>query len=210
MLKNRQGKLITLEGIGGCGKSTQIDLLKKEFENKEDIIFTHDPGGTELSGKIKELMVENDMHPITECLLVYAARYELVQEHLIPNLLKNKTVICDRYIDSTTVYQGYKNMVGQPIRDWLTDLVLGPVMPDLTFLLNIDAEKAQERRIERYENTGRKSKFFYDDQRLLQWAFLEVARENQDRIVVVDANQEPELICKLMIKILRDREMLSL
>ncbi|WP_234572173.1 dTMP kinase [Rhodohalobacter sp. 614A] len=182
--------LISFEGIDGCGKSTQIKLLKEYFDQKgiKYSVF-REPGGTEISERIRSLLLHetDEMHPITELLLFSAARSQLIQEKVLPLLQKNEIVILDRFYDSTTAYQGYgrKSAELKSIHV-LNQLATHHTKPDLTFYLKIDPKEAERRtsgnRKDRMENAG--YQFFVD----VSKGYDELAN-NEERIHSIDAMQ---------------------
>lgn len=141
--------LISFEGIDGCGKSTQIELLK-EYLNNQNLSFSifREPGGTVISEKIRTLLLHdsNEMNAVTELLLFSAARSQLITEKVIPLLKKGEIVILDRYFDSTTAYQGYgrQSAALNSIKN-LNRLASHQAVPDLTFYLKIDPTEAAKR-----------------------------------------------------------------
>jgi dTMP kinase len=154
--------LITFEGIDGCGKSTQIELLKNWLEEDGiDFSVFREPGGTDISERIRSLLLHetNEMNPVTELLLFSAARSQLIREKVIPLLEQNKIVILDRFFDSTTAYQGYgrKSADLESIRN-LNNLATHQIKPDITFYLKITPEEAAKRtssdQKDRMENAG--------------------------------------------------------
>ncbi len=141
--------LITFEGIDGCGKSTQIELLKGYLDRKKDkySVF-REPGGTEISEKVRSLLLHEteEMHPVTELLLFSAARSQLLIEKVKPLLSQNEIVILDRFYDSTTAYQGFGRELGnQDELLLLNRLASHNTVPDLTFYLRISPEDAAKR-----------------------------------------------------------------
>jgi dTMP kinase len=142
--------LLTFEGIDGSGKSTQARRLAAFLrEQGHDPLLVREPGGTELSEKIRAALLEPDVnvHPMAELLLFSAARTQLVTERIQPALEAGRIVICDRFYDSTTAYQGAGRGVADPA--WLQSFhrrVTDGLVPDRTYLVALDPETAQERR----------------------------------------------------------------
>lgn len=141
--------LISFEGIDGCGKSTQIDLLKKYFR-KEGVQFSvfREPGGTQISEMIRKLLLHetDDMDSVTELLLFSAARSQLISEEILPRLEKGEVVILDRFFDSTTAYQGYgRGAISLEQIEILNNLATHSTKPDITFYIRIDLDTAAER-----------------------------------------------------------------
>jgi dTMP kinase len=196
------GKFITLEGGEGAGKTTQIKLLEDAFKaGGLDPIITREPGGSPAAEVIRILLVEGAVdrwQPMTEALLNFAARLEHVQATIEPALVAGRWVLCDRFADSTVAYQGYGHDLGQAVIDELHRLVLGYFQPDLTVILDIpvaeglaratNRERAEGSREDRYEQM---EEGFH--QRLRD-GFLDIARRNQERCVVIDAAQEPDKV----------------
>jgi len=144
--------LLTFEGIDGSGKSTQARLLAEYLQERgQDPLLVREPGGTELSEKIRSVLLEPDVnvHPMAELLLFSAARTQLVAERIRPALEEGRIVLCDRFYDSTTAYQGAGRGVADPA--WLQSFhrrVTDGLVPDRTYLVELDAETAQARREE--------------------------------------------------------------
>lgn len=197
--------LITFEGIDGCGKSTQIDLLKKFLTGKN--ISHHvfrEPGGTGLSEKIRDLLLhENlEMDPVTELLLFSSARSQLIAEKVIPLLKNNDIVILDRFYDSTTAYQGYgrESIEIEQILA-LNRIASHEIVPDLTFYLRISPEAAAKRtrnaEKDRMENAG--TDFFAK-----VCAGYDAIAEKEKRFIKIDATKTPEaihqIICDLITR----------
>lgn len=181
--------LITFEGIDGCGKSTQIDLLKNYF-NREQVSYHvfREPGGTEISERIRSLLLHEtaEMDPVTELLLFSAARSQLIREKVIPLLEKGEMVILDRFYDSTTAYQGYgRKSAGLSQIHTLNQLAAHSLVPDLTFYLKISPHEAARRTSggekDRMENSGLS---FFD---AVQQGYDELAAQNT-RFITVDAS----------------------
>lgn len=197
--------LISFEGIDGCGKSTQIDLLKKYFDSKGiDHSVFREPGGTDISERIRSLLLHEteEMHPVTELLLFSAARSQLIQEKVLPLLKDDNVVILDRFYDSTTAYQGYgrKSADLKSIRV-LNDLATHRTVPDITFYLKISPEEAEKRTDgtlkDRMENSG--SQFFSD----VSEGYAILAQE-EERIQSIDATLSPMEIHSKIITVIEN------
>ena len=179
---------ITFEGIDGSGKSTQINLLADYIRSLNlDVVILREPGGTALSEAIRELLLNSLHHvnPLTELLLFEAARSELVEKIIKPSLEAGKVVICDRFFDSTTAYQGYGRGLDLNEINLLNKLASGNLAPDLTFYLDIDyniaVERSNDRKPDKIENSG--DHFF---EKVIS-GFRKIAEENKERFIVIDA-----------------------
>jgi dTMP kinase len=141
-----KGFLISFEGIDGSGKSTQARKLY-EFLKEEgyEVSLYRDPGSTPLAEQIRELIINYPMDPITELLLFESARSSLVWEKIFPDLTSGKIVIVDRFIDSTTAYQGYGREISLGTVSILNHIAARGRKPDLTFILNLPLELALQR-----------------------------------------------------------------
>lgn len=187
--------LITFEGIDGCGKSTQIQLLQDLLHTKSikcDVF--REPGGVLISERIRELLLDttNEIHPVTELLLFSSARSQLVAEKVIPVLKKNRVVILDRFYDSTTAYQGFgRQSVEIEKIHLLNDIASHGLKPDVTYYLSLPYEEAKKRRDGKYEDRMEQSgdKFY---EKVIS-GFEKLAAE-KDRIVRINALQQPSMI----------------
>ncbi len=195
--------LISFEGIDGCGKSTQINLLKTYFEKQGvDYSVFREPGGTEISERIRSLLLHetDEMDPVTELLLFSAARSQLIREKVLPLLKEKRIVILDRFYDSTTAYQGY----GRKSADLnsihvLNELATHHTKPDITFYLRIDPKEAEKRTDgnlkDRMENAG------FDFFSKVSAGYDELA-EQEERIHSIDATLAPEVIHSEIVTII--------
>ena len=194
-----KGLFITFEGIDGCGKSTQLELLKEDFRKEGlDFIEVREPGGTAVGEKIRNILLDrqNDsMTRMAELLLFEAARAQITEEVIIPALESGKHVICDRFYDSTSAYQGYANKMGRDLTDFLNVKATSGVSPDLTFLLDIDPRTAYERRTGRDGEEDRIEMMGLAYQEAVREGYLELAK-GEERIKVLDADRTPEVIYK--------------
>ena len=143
------GLFISFEGIDGCGKSTQADLLRSYLESKgEQVELLREPGGTALSEQIREILLNpnNDkMDPSTESILLSACRAQLTREIIIPALERGNIVICDRYADSTLAYQGYGRGINLEWLEKLNAFATAGLKPDITLLVDLPVDEALNR-----------------------------------------------------------------
>ncbi|MBN2602362.1 MAG: dTMP kinase [Candidatus Marinimicrobia bacterium] len=194
----KKGIFITFEGIDGSGKTTQITMLIRHL-NEAGIpnqLF-REPGGTEIGEKIRDILLDNDhdaMQPITELLLYSASRYQLTKSQIIPALESGKVVICDRFYDSTTAYQGYGRGIDLDFIQRLNTAATDGFVPDKTFILDISLEERQMR-------LGNKSLDRLEQETLefhkrVRNGFLEMALNSPERFIVLDGNRNPEELSK--------------
>lgn len=191
-----KGAFITFEGGEGSGKSTQVKLLTEALSaRKIPYITTREPGGTPSAERIRELVVsgaEDAWQPTTETLLFYAARLEHVHHLIRPSLEEGKHVICDRFADSTLVYQGIGKDLSEYYVQMLHKLTLGNFAPDLTFILDISPQEGLRRAQERNHNEKRFESMPMDFHRRIRAGFLAIAAREPKRCVVLDAGQDPK------------------
>lgn len=198
--------LISFEGIDGCGKSTQIDLLKDYFDlNNIKYSIYREPGGSEISEKIRALLLHesHEMDSVTELLLFSAARSQLMREKILPRLERNEIVVLDRFYDSTTAYQGYgRNLKNLDVIQILNQLASHSTVPDYTFYLKMDPEMAQKRTVklskDRMESSG------IDFFRSVSKGYEELAKK-ENRFITIDATKDIESIHSDIIKHLESR-----
>jgi len=144
-----KGKFITIDGVEGAGKSTQIDLICSYLQRKGiDVVRTREPGGTDVGEKIRSVLLDVDnqeMHSDTELLLMFSSRNELIQNKIIPALNNGSWVVSDRFTDASFAYQGGGRMLNLDRISKLEEWVLGDFKPDLTLLLDINVELGMTR-----------------------------------------------------------------
>ena len=189
------GLFITFEGSEGCGKSTQIQELAARLKNMgRPVLLTREPGGTPIGEEIRHLLqfskANAAMKPETELLLFTASRAQIVREVIEPALAEGTTVIADRFMDSTTVYQGVAREIDPAAVDFVNRFATGDCRPDLTFVLDLDGPTARARMKKRSVPHGQVDRMeqeppeFYDHVRT---GYLQLARQEPDRIRVIDA-----------------------
>lgn len=202
---------ITFEGIDFCGKSTQVELLKKYFEDKgKSVQVIREPGGTEISEKIRDILLDkknNKMFMETELLLFSASRAQLVREKIIPFLQRGEIVISDRFHDSSTAYQGFGR--GLPIEFVLSvhKLAIGNTIPDLTFIIDIPVEVAVKRKAEKtHQELDRIEVSSNDFFAKVRNGYLTLA-EKEKRFKVIDGTQSIETIHSIIINFIEEFEL---
>ena len=194
---------VTFEGLDGSGKTTQVELLRASLEAEgRAVVATREPGGTPLGERVREILLGDvDMSAWAEAALFAAARAELVERVIAPELAGGADVLCDRYIDSSLAYQGIARGLGVERVLELNLHVTRGLLPDRTFLLLLDPERASTRldgERDRIELEGRDFRAAVDS------AYRTLAEMFQDRVVPIDAGQDPDRIADLVREQLRD------
>lgn len=186
-----KGRFITVEGIEGTGKSTNIHFLASLIEAAGyDVLQTREPGGSPIAEQIRQLILDHDqelMPPITELLLFFAARSLHLQNKILPALKEGKWVICDRFADASYAYQGVGRKLGVKWVERLKEWVLDGLEPDLTVLLDAPAEIGMSRAAARGEGDRMDNETLVFYQRV-RGAYLELADAHPERFVVIDAS----------------------
>lgn len=199
------GKFITLEGIEGSGKSTQIKLLSRYLSERNIAhLCTREPGGTPIAEAIRALLLDiknQEMLPETELLLYSAARAQHSGELIIPALNEGKIVISDRYYDSTYAYQGAARELDFGVIDTLTEFVCYGKRPDLTILLDLPAEIGLGRISSREQDRLEQEALSFHQK--VREQFLIIAKKQQSRYLVIDAQKSEETIHFEIIKALK-------
>jgi len=205
LVKEGEEMFISFEGIDKSGKTTQATLLAKYLKDKgHPVVFTLEPGGTYLGEKIKELILhtpKGKIKGIDELFLYLTDRYQHVKEVIEPSLKKGKLVISDRYSDATIAYQGYGR--GLDIR-WIENLnkkVTGGLLPDITFLLDIDPKVMSKRG--KAEDRIEKEDFpFYTK---VRQGYLQIAKSFPERVKLLNGEKDPQQISLEIRKILNKK-----
>ena len=190
-------RFISFEGGEGSGKSTQIKLLAKKLAKYGDVITTREPGGTIEAEIIRKLLVKgkkNKWSGVVETLLLYAARKDHIDKVIVPNLKKNKWVLCDRFKESTIVYQGYGKNVDINLIKKLDKLITDNLTPSLTFILDIDPKIGLKRSIRKANTETRYEKMSLSFHNKVRKAFKKIAKDNKRNFKLINANQDIDLI----------------
>ena len=189
------GVFITMEGIEGCGKSTQTKRLADHLQSSgHEVVVTREPGGVPIAEAIRELLLNpahSAMSDTAELLLYEAARAQHVDELIRPALDRGAVVICDRFTDSTTAYQGGGRAIDRDIVLELHRIATGGLTPDITFLFDLDPEVGLKRATRDSAPDRLESEAIEFHQRVRE-SFLEIAKAEPNRFKIVDAQLSPD------------------
>ncbi len=212
-LTMHKGRFISFEGSEGGGKSTQIRLLLEQLQRQgREVLLTREPGGTVVGEHIRNLLQytpeASNMTAEAELLLFAASRAQLVREVIAPALQQGQWVIADRFLDSTTVYQGLGRGLDLSAVQAINDFAVGLVKPDLTLLLDMDAVTGHARASAASQAEGKTDRM--EDQPMdfferVRQGYLDLAESESERIVVVDAAQSIEKVRQRIDNILQQR-----
>ena len=202
---NKKYKLITFEGIEGCGKSTQVKMLL-EFLLKKKIpaMLTREPGGTLVAEEIRNLLINGEIDKLdstTEVLLNFAARRDHVRKLIKPAIDAKKIVISDRFFDSTVAYQGFAGGVDLAVIEKIKSAAISNFEPDITFLIDLDVKAAMKRILKRDSN-NRYEKMSLEFHESVRAGFLEIAKVNKKRFKIIDGSDSTFKINKKILEIL--------
>jgi dTMP kinase len=211
----RRGKLITFEGIDGCGKSTQMRLLGQYLtERGVAVVSTREPGGTELGRKVRSALLDGgagSVEPLAELLLYAADRAQHVRRVILPALSLGKVVLSDRFYDATTVYQGYARGFDLELVNQLNELATGGLKPDLTLLFDLDVETGLKRTMRRGDGTGvtaarpdRLDQEPMEFHERVRQAYLDIAAREPERFRVIPSAGPVEVTFELKSRAVRD------
>ncbi len=195
---------ITFEGIEGCGKTTQIQLLKEFLEGRGfKVVTTREPGGTPIGDKIRSILLDSCNSEIdlkTELLLYQAARAQHVKNVIQPSLQNGNVVICDRFTDATLVYQGYAQELSKDFIVLLNQFVTDTLIPDLTILIDCPVEiglkRAQDRIAQTLEGPceDRFEEKCLEFHQAVRSGYLDIAENDSTRFCIVDGRENPSTV----------------
>lgn len=196
------GKFITVEGTDGAGKSTQIELLVKYFKEKGfDVILTREPGGTSISEKIRDIILDtenSEMNDITEAMLYAASRAQHVNEKIIPAVKMGKVVICDRFVDSSVAYQGYARGLDMKLIEDINYYAVAGMNPDITLFFDLSPEIGITRK-KNMHSLDRIEKEKLDFHHKVYAGYKALLEKFPERIKRIDANQSIDEVHKEVI-----------
>lgn len=200
-----EGRLITLEGIEGAGKSSHMQFIAEKLQQAgKDVLLTREPGGTSLGEGIRELLLKKNQQAMfeeTELLLMFAARAQHVQQVILPAMTEGKMVICDRFTDSSYAYQGGGRGISIDKILELENWVLSGFKPDLTLLLDLSVETG----LARAKARGEADRFEIETVNFFQNArdtFLKIAEDEPDRVKIINAEEKLELVQSSILQML--------
>jgi len=202
-----RGKLITFEGIDGCGKSSQLRLLSEHLsERKIPFVATREPGGTLLGKTVRSAILDSEpgsVEPLAELLLYAADRAQHVRRVVLPALASGRLVLSDRFFDATTAFQGYGRQFDLALIQHLNDLAAGGLKPDLTLLFDLEVKTALERVSSRSRDAhpdriDQEPSEFHERVRR---GYIEISALEPERIRIIPANGSPDSIHQQVIDI---------
>jgi len=208
-----KGIFLTFEGSEGCGKSTQIRILAETLRLRgQEPLLVREPGGTPAGEVIRHLLQHSPdgaaLTPEAELLLFAASRAQLVREVIRPALDAGRSVISDRFFDSTTVYQGVARMIPPEVTARINGFAVGVCLPDMTFLLDLDRSTALARMGGRNQDPDRIERESEDFFEAVRRGYLELAAREKHRIRVLDGSQPPGEIATQILKSLTEAGLL--
>jgi dTMP kinase len=206
---NASGRFITLEGGEGAGKSTQIARLRAWLESRgHRVTTTREPGGSPGAEMIRKLLVEGPTERwdgATEALLHFAARREHLRSTVWPALERGDWVVSDRFADSTLAYQGFGHGIDRRVFDELYDVAVGAFRPDLTIILDLPIEIGLRRAAERRGSETRYENLPQDFHARVRTGFLEIAKREPKRCIVIDATGSVDAIAQAIAGTVKER-----
>lgn len=202
-----EGLFISFEGGDGSGKTTQFRLFAEYLRNRGfDVVTTREPGGTRISEKIRALLLDpecTEMANRTEALLFAASRAQHVEEFIRPSVEAGKIVLCDRFVDSSIVYQGFGRGLGDSVRV-INEYAVGGLYPDATFLLDISPEEGRKRNGKTGKN-DRLEKQSMEYHAMVAEGYRKLAAAEPERFIVIDASAGIDEVAESIVKAFEQR-----
>ena len=200
-----KGIFITFEGADGCGKTTQLELIKKYLDDKGyKTLKTREPGATELGLELRKILLhyEKPVSDAAETYLYLADRAQHVEFEIKPALDEGSIVLCDRFTDSTLSYQGYARGQNLDTIKKLNEIATGGLKPDLTIVFDIDSEIAQKRLGDTKDRLEKEGLEFH---KALRLGYLEIAKKDSKRVKVINSNDSIENIHKKVVDLIKEK-----
>lgn len=209
-MDSKKGYFLTFEGPEGAGKSTQLQRAAEFLRSRGiEVVTTREPGGTPLAEKLREILKthhgKEKLHPETELLLMEAARSQHVHELILPALERGAWVLCDRFYDSTSAYQGVARSMGLELISRMNRFAAGAAVPDRTLIFDLPVESGFARTRKRESTSGEYDRFeaeALDFHRKVRQAFLDLAAAEPARFRVINADQTPDRVTNDMERVL--------
>lgn len=196
---------ITFEGCEGVGKSTQLRFLKEYLdETGQDALFLREPGGTDISEQIRDVILDNNntaMTAETEALLYAAARAQLISEKILPALAAGRTVVCDRYIDSSIAYQGHARNLGAEFVKRINSFAMSDCMPDYTVFINLRPSESW-RTVKGDDRMEHETAAFHD---MVYDGYMNEIKTSPDRFIVINPDCDKFVTKNRILSALRDK-----
>ena len=211
--KAQRGRFISFEGLDGCGKSTQLEKLAGTLRQQGiEVVTTREPGGTDIGERVRAVLLDSrtaGLDPHAEMALMFASRAQLIAEVIHPALEAGKWVLCDRFTDSTEAYQGGGRQLGSEPVLRLHQVLCGGLWPDLTILMDSDVRYSVSRARRRNKVAEQDENRFEKESRTffsrVREGFLEIARREPERVVVVDARPAIEVVHGEIARVVKER-----
>ena len=195
-----KGLFITFEGADGCGKTTQMNLLKEYLiQNGYEVVLTREPGAKGLGEQLREILLNYDGEVADRCesFLFLADRAQNIETIVIPSIKQGKIVLCDRHIDSTVAYQGYGRGLNLDEINSLNNIATGGIKPDLTYVFDVDVETSAKRVGDEKDRMESAGKEFFNRVRN---GYLELAKKEPQRVKVIDSTRSIEEVFQDVVK----------
>ena len=204
-------KFITFEGGEGTGKSTQAKLLFSSIKNtSEKVILTREPGGTNIAEEIRKIIVKNNynLNKVSELLLIYAARNEHLKDIIIPSLDKGHVILCDRFLDSTFVYQVQGKKIDTKIFEFFNKLIIKNYKPEVTFIIDIDPIIGIERSLKLNKKETKYEKLPLSFHEKVRKDFITLSKKDE-RFKLIDGNKSIIEIHKEIIMTINEKKIME-